>query len=127
MTPHAQLVVAPQRRASHGRLTDSRYEAQMAGPVSKRAWQQAWWHTCSVLGSVPELVEQENNESLLMERAAALARTGQSLVEVLLLRELAEQRQASISNSLGDQWVEGALAVEVRLANRATKVAFLAV
>lgn len=62
-----------------------------------------------------------------MEQAAALVKIDQLLGEALLLRELAEQRQVSISNSLGDQWVEVALAAEVRLASQATKVAFLAV
>jgi hypothetical protein len=128
MKLHEQVVAASQQQqASHGRPMGLRYEVRMAGLVLKLAWQQAWLRTCSVLGFGPELVEQENNESLLTEQAAALARIDQLRKEALPLRGLAEQRQVSISNSLEDQWVEVALAAEVRLASQATKVAFLAV
>lgn len=73
-----QVVVASQQwQAFHERPMDSKYEAQKVALVSKQALQQAWSHTCSVLDSGPELVEQENNASSLMELAAALARNGQ--------------------------------------------------
>lgn len=64
MKRHEQAVVASQQQqqqAFHGRPMGLRYEVRMAGLVLRQAWQQAWSHTCSVLDSGLELVEQENS------------------------------------------------------------------
>jgi hypothetical protein len=79
-----------------------------------------------VLDSEPELAELESNENLLQARAAALARSGQSL-GVLSPKRSVEKLQVNTLSSLGDRFVAAARAAEEQRACQAIRAASQAV